>query len=119
MGHWEGDTLVVDSVGFNDITPGYGIHTEALHVVERITRPSVGRLVDDITATDPKAWTGPYHGHIEDGLVTGEEIQEWICTENNESYHFGGNWATVVHQLMATVPPNVLEDDGGSQAGKP
>lgn len=109
VGHWEGDTLVVDSVGFNDITPGYGIHTEALHVVERITRPSVGRLVIDITATDPRAWTGPVHRHIEDGLITGEELQEWVCAENNEPSHFGGNWADLIHGLMATVPASLRQ----------
>jgi hypothetical protein len=103
VGHWEGDTLVIDTVGFNNITPGYGVHTEDLHVVERITRPRVGHLVIDITATDPKAWTGPFHRHVEDGLVTGDEVLEWMCFPNDS--HFGGDWLTDAQKLMATAPP--------------
>ena len=38
VGRWEGDTLVIDTVGFNEITPGFGVHTEKLHVVERFRR---------------------------------------------------------------------------------
>jgi hypothetical protein len=91
VGHWEGDTLVVDTVGFNEITPGFGVHSEKLHVVERIRRPSRGQLIVDITAEDPEAWTGPYQTQIVAGLVTGEEILEFVCPENNKDpLHFGG-----------------------------
>lgn len=92
VGRWEQDTLVIDSVGFNEITPGYSIHSEQLHVVERITRPAKDRLIVDITAEDPQAWTAPYHTVIEAGLVTGDEIHEWVCAENNRSDHFGILW---------------------------
>jgi hypothetical protein len=92
IGRWEQDTLVIDSVGFNEITPGYSIHSEQLHVVERITRPAKDKLVIEITAEDPEAWTAPYHALIEAGLVTGDEIHEWVCAENNRSDHFGNLW---------------------------
>jgi hypothetical protein len=91
IGRWEGDTLVVDTVGFNESTPGYGVHTEKLHVVERITRPSVGKLHIQITADDPEAWTEPLSFSFDAGLVTGEEILEFMCQENNkDALHFGG-----------------------------
>jgi hypothetical protein len=93
IGKWEGDTLVVDTVGFNENATGYAIHSEKLHVVERITRPTVGKIHVDITADDAEAWTGPFHFVVEAGLVTGEDIQETICTENNTNVHFsGGGW---------------------------
>ena len=41
---------------------------------------------------------------IEAGLVTGDEIQEWVCAENNEPYHFGGNWAAVMKRLRTSEP---------------
>src|SRR6476661_2389960 len=57
---WEGDTLVVDSIGFNDKTwlNGQGVpHSEELHVIERYRRPDLGHLQVDITMEDPKAFT--------------------------------------------------------------
>jgi hypothetical protein len=92
VGHWEKDTLVIDSVGFNEITPSFAVHSEKLHVVERIRRPSKDKLVIDITAEDPDAWTEPYSVHYDVGLVTDEAIQEWVCAENNRSDHFGVQW---------------------------
>jgi hypothetical protein len=92
VGHWDGDTLVIDSVGFNEITPGYSVHSEKLHVVERVTRPTRDHLVIDITAEDPEAWSAPYHTVYEAGLVTGDQIYEWVCAENNKAIHFGQAW---------------------------
>ncbi len=90
-GYWEGDTLVIDSIGFNEITPGFGIHTEKLHVIERWSRPSRGRLEVAITATDPDAWTGEFKMSFTAGLVPDEEILEFVCAENNvDPLHFGG-----------------------------
>jgi len=95
MGHstgkWEGDTLVVDTVGFNEITPGFGIHSEQLHVVERFRRPDKGHLEVEITAEDPEAFTAPYVFTVRAGLVPEEEILEFVCPENNKDpLHFGG-----------------------------
>jgi hypothetical protein len=91
VARWEGDTLVIDTVGFNEVTPGFGVHSEKLHVIERITRPSRGQLVIDIIAEDPEAWTGQWTHRIVAGLITGEEITEFICPENNKDpLHFGG-----------------------------
>ena len=65
IGHWEGDTLVADTVNFNDKTWLDRIghpHSDALHVVERIRRVDHDHLEDDITIDDPKAYTKPWTG---------------------------------------------------------
>jgi hypothetical protein len=92
IGHWEKDTLVIDTVGFNEITPSFAVHSEKLHVIERIQRPSKDKLVIDIFAEDPEAWTETHKAHYDVGLVTGEAIQEWVCAENNRADHFGIQW---------------------------
>lgn len=83
-GHWEGDTLVVETVGFNEITPiMMAIHSEQLRIVERFTRPDLGILVIEITAEDPEAWTEPYRTTVAAALLPDEEVLEWVCAENN------------------------------------
>jgi hypothetical protein len=86
IGKWEGDTLVVDSTGFNDKTrlDIAGLpHSDALHVVERIRRASKDQLQVDITVDDPKAYAKPLAGSRIFDLKPGWEIGEWICEENN------------------------------------
>jgi hypothetical protein len=81
IGHWEGDTLVVETVGFNESTPGFGIHTESLKITERFTRTSRGRMRITVTAEDPEAWTAPWVREREAGLAEGTEIVEFVCAE--------------------------------------
>ena len=68
IGHWESDTLVVDTVNFNDKTwldrVGHP-HSAALHVIERFRRTAPDHLVDDITIDDPKAYTKPWTARLE------------------------------------------------------
>jgi hypothetical protein len=91
IGRWEGDTLVIDNVGFNDITPGFGIHSEKLHVVERIRRTSFNRLEIEITADDSEAFTGPWKTIRYGALSPDHEILEFVCPENNKDMqNFGG-----------------------------
>ena len=91
VGHWEGDTLVVDSTGFNESAPGFGVHTEKLHIVERIRRPDLGHLEDEITAEDTDAYTMPWKRTLHGAFVPAEEILEFVCPENNKDpLHFGG-----------------------------
>jgi hypothetical protein len=88
IGHWEGDTLVADTVNFNDKTWLDRIghpHSDALHVVERIRRVDHDHLVDDITIEDPKAYTKPWTTHIEFGLRPKWTLQEQFC-EDEESF---------------------------------
>jgi hypothetical protein len=82
-GHWEGDTLVVISSGFNDYTPGFGIHTDNMIVTERYTRPEFGRMLIEVTVEDPEALTDSYTNVYEHGLVLNEEILEFVCAEGN------------------------------------
>jgi hypothetical protein len=84
IGTWDGDTLVIDSVGFNDKTwlnddlP----HTDRLRVSERYRRLDLGRLQVDITYDDPGMLMKPWFSKFIWELVPGEEIQEYVC-ENN------------------------------------
>lgn len=88
IGHWEGDTLVVDTIGFNDKTelPGGFKHTEALHVVERFSRPTFEGLHYEATVEDPnvfeKPWTIVRTFPLRPEL---QKIDEFVC-ENNHDY---------------------------------
>jgi hypothetical protein len=92
VGKWEGDTLVVDSIGFNDKTwlDGGGLpHSEAMHLVERIRRTDHETLVDDFTIEDPKAYTKALTGHQVYKLKPDWEIHEYVCEENNKYTYQG------------------------------
>jgi hypothetical protein len=84
IGHWEGDTLVVDSVGFNDKTwldnQGYR-HTEMLHVIERFHRPDLGHLEIEFTIEDPGAYAKPWIIKRVADLDPDYEIGEYVCLE--------------------------------------
>jgi hypothetical protein len=85
IGRWEGETLVVDTVGFNDkswLAGGFP-HTEKLHVVERYRRPDLAHLTLDVTIEDPGTFTKPWNLHMTWELAPGEELIEYICGENN------------------------------------
>jgi hypothetical protein len=86
-GKWEGDTLVVDTVGFNDRFwfDGAGHpHTEKLHIVERFRRPDSAHLDFEVTIDDPGAYTKSFtlFGHSPQMVNT--EIMEYFCVENNQ-----------------------------------
>ena len=86
-GKWEGDTLVVDTFGFNDkawIAPGNFPHTEKLRMITRIRRPDLGHLELEITYEDPGTFTKPWKVRQVADLAPGEEIWEYICNENNQ-----------------------------------
>jgi hypothetical protein len=85
IGKWEGDTLVVDTVGFNDKTwldnDGHP-HSEDLHVVERMRRVNHDTLTIDTTIDDPKAYTKPWGGHAVYDLKPDWNIGEMVCEDN-------------------------------------
>jgi hypothetical protein len=86
IGHWEGDTLVVDTVGQNDITwiDAAGIpHSTDMKVTERITRPDLGHLEITHIIDDPKTFSRPWTFTTKPSLLKGELI-EYICQENNK-----------------------------------
>jgi hypothetical protein len=85
-GKWDGDTLVVDTRGFNGKTwlDQMGRPTtEALHVVERFRRKDFGHLDIQVTIDDPKAYTRPWTVVQEMVLRPDTELFEFICNENN------------------------------------
>jgi hypothetical protein len=88
VGHWEGDELVVDTVGFNDRTwldDDAHPHTNKLHLTERYTRPDLGHLKLRITIDDPGAYKKPWSFEkISDLAPEGEEIGQYVCAENNQ-----------------------------------
>jgi hypothetical protein len=90
IGKWDGDTLVVDTTGFNDVTwlDHVGLpHSDQLHVVERIRRVDHDTLVDDFTVEDPKAYTKPWSSSQTYHLKPGWEIAEYVCDNNKYIYH--------------------------------
>jgi hypothetical protein len=88
IGHWEGETFVIDTIGFNDKTelPGGYRHTEALHVVERFRRVTFDHLDYHATIEDPNVFVKPWVVHRTLPLRTDlERVGEFIC-ENNRDY---------------------------------
>ena len=84
VGHWEGDTLVVDVTGFKEQTSGVSIHSDALHVVERFTRVDYNTINYEALVEDPKALTKPYTITSKIMLRPGTRLQEYVCEENNQ-----------------------------------
>jgi hypothetical protein len=89
VGHWEGDTLVIDSVGFNEKQwlAGNVPTTEKLHLVERISRPNLRTLNYEVTVEDPGAFTAPWSGRwtisqtSASAWISGGEMFEYICQD--------------------------------------
>jgi hypothetical protein len=87
VGRWEGDTLVVDTVGFNEATwlDYFGHpHTDQLHVVERFSRPSKQTLHFEALIDDPGAYTKPFRVAWDIPWRANAELAEYICQENNK-----------------------------------
>ncbi len=83
IGHWEGDTLVIDTVGFDDrswLTAQGHPHTEMMHVIERFRRPDLGHLEIEFTIDDVKPWIIKRAADLD----TNDEVGEYVCTENNK-----------------------------------
>ena len=89
IGRWDGDTLVIDTTGFNDKFwfdwRGHP-HTEQLHTIERWTRKDLGRLENEVTIDDPGAYSRPWKVTFTATLRLNEEIMEYICQENNQAF---------------------------------
>jgi hypothetical protein len=87
IGKWDGDTMVVDTVGFNDKFwfdfRGHP-HTEQLHTIERYTRTDLGTLVNETEIIDPGAYVHPFKIKFTATLRPNEELMEYICQENQQ-----------------------------------
>jgi hypothetical protein len=84
---WEGDTLVVDSIGFDErtyIEPTGWFHSDAVHVTERYSRPSMNYLMIQITVDDPKVLEKPWKSVPHRWTLGDGEVFEFYCTNNKE-----------------------------------
>jgi hypothetical protein len=88
VGRWEGDTLVVDSSGYNErfwFSNGGLPHTEALRLVERFSRRDFDTLEYEVTVDDPRTYSRPWTGGWTIPWVPDREIQEYFCEEHAEA----------------------------------
>lgn len=80
IGHWEGDTLVIDTTNFTDQSPFAG--AQNLHVIERLTRADNDTILYQFTVEDPGMWTKPWSGELPITKVNGQ-MYEYACNEGN------------------------------------
>jgi len=80
VGHWEGNTLVVDTTNFSDLNPFPG--AQNLHVVERLTRVDPDTILYQFTVEDPGMWTKPWSGELPINKIQGQ-VYEYACHEAN------------------------------------
>ena len=87
IGHWEDDTLVIDTIGFNERSwfdfQGHP-HTEQLHTIERYTRTNFATLEKVVTIIDPGAYEKPFTIQFNVTLRPEWELMEFVCNENNQ-----------------------------------
>jgi hypothetical protein len=117
VGRWDGDTLIVDSVGFNDKTwlSRYGqAHTEALRVRERYRRRDFGHLQVEVTFTDPPAYAKPWGLTADMALAADTEMLEAVCELSSD--HWDGSLADAANAGV-TVAPDVLARYVGVYSG--
>lgn len=90
VGRWEGDTLVVETMGFKDggwLDINGSPLTEQGRTIERFRRPTFGTIEIEQTIDDPKAYTRPFTVRLTWRLMPDTEIIEMVCLENNQSIH--------------------------------
>lgn len=87
VGEWDGDSLVVDTIGLNDKGPldamGH-FHSEAMQLTERIHRRDFGHMEMDLTVADPKTFTKPVTIHANFRLLPDTELLESFCSEGEQ-----------------------------------
>jgi hypothetical protein len=122
VGRWDGDTLVVESFGFNDRTwldhDGHP-HTEALRMTERYRRPDFGSLELEVTLSDPAAYARPWTIAVRAKLAADTEMIEWVC---NESSHNLERWigkASDERKGEVQVAPEILAKYVGTYKEQP
>lgn len=116
VGRWEGDTLVVESVGFNDRTwllGGYP-HTEALRTVERYRRSDFGHLTIEVELHDPKLYSAPWTATIQAELTADTELLEYVCAENQEFHEHWVGRRSDAEQAEVALATDVLAGYAGT-----
>ena len=93
VGKWEGDTLVVNTIGINEKTwldDGGHPHSDALRVIERFRRPDFGHMQVQVTVDDPKAYTRPWTVTIPWEFFADTELLDWVCENEKDVQHMVG-----------------------------
>jgi hypothetical protein len=94
VGKWEGDSLVVQSIGFNDrgwLDARGHTHSEALHLTERFHRLDFGHMEVQLTIDDPETYTRPFSVTLKQRLMPDTDLLESFCAENEkDATHLGG-----------------------------
>jgi len=111
VGRWDGDTLVVDSIGFNDtswLDFGGHPHSEALRTTERIRRTSFGRLDVEVRLDDPKVFTRAFSVPLHAEIVTDSEMLEYVCSENQKDVEHLVGKASDEKKFAVKVAPQIL-----------
>jgi hypothetical protein len=115
VGHWEGDTLVVTTAGYNDRTTidlaGHP-HSEALRVTERFTRRDAGHIDLQVTLEDPKAYNRPWTLPVDLELMPDSELIEYVCENERDAAHLVGTRGEEFN-----VPLEVLRQYVGTYEG--
>ncbi len=122
VGRWDGDTLVVESNGFNDKTwlhpEGLG-HTEGLRITERYRRLDFGHMQVDVTYDDPATFVAPLHVVVNLEYAADDEMLELVCNEASEggTKHWVGDKTAdaLVHAVQ--VAPEILTKYAGAYEG--
>jgi hypothetical protein len=111
VGRWEGNTLVVESTGFNDRTwlDGFGHpHTEALRITERFRRADFGHMTIEQTFTDPAIYARPFTISIQATFVPDTDLLEYVCAENEKDHEHLVGKASDDKKYAVKVTPEVL-----------
>jgi len=111
VAHWEGDTLVVESTGFNDRTWldfGGHPHSDELRITERIRRRDFGHLDIEETLTDAKIYAKPWTIAIHGELTADTEMLEYVCAENEKDREHLIGKASDDRKNAVKVAPEVL-----------
>ena len=93
VGQWQGDTLVVDTIGLNDKTWLDALghpHSESMHLTERYRRTDFGHMQVEITVDDSKMYTRPFTVIVPMALIPDSDVFESVCAENElDRAHLG------------------------------
>ena len=107
IGWWEGDTLVVDTIGYNEKfwLDRRGLpHTEQLHTIERFTRVSLQGMKYEATIDDPGAYTAPWTGWFYMNFTPGQELWEYVCQQANYAHELMVGAFDKVDRTTTIVP---------------
>jgi hypothetical protein len=122
VGHWEADTLVVESFGFNDRTwldtSGHP-HTEALRMTERYRRRNFGRLDLDVTLQDPSVYARSWTVSVRAELAADTELLEYVCNEKSGSLDHWVGKASDEAKSEVKVDPGILAKYVGTYVEQP